>query len=215
MNVATKTLFLEDLVDSARTLIRPGERRILGITGTPGAGKSTLCTALGEALGEDAAVVPMDGFHLANNELVRLGRRERKGAPDTFDVDGYANLLRRLREQPSNAIYAPRFDRALEESIGSAVLIPAGTPLIITEGNYLLYRELGWDRVRDILDEGWYVDISADLRSERLISRRQQYGDTAQDAAAWVDAVDEPNAAIIESTRDHADLIVHLTTTLP
>ena len=114
---------LADLVTRARALMVPGERRILGLIGAPGAGKSTLCAALAGALGDDAAVVGMDGFHLANAELERLGRRQRKGAPDTFDADGYAALLERLRQPVGQTIYAPIFNRDLEESIGSALPI--------------------------------------------------------------------------------------------
>ena len=96
-----------DLVTLARTLMVPGERRLLGIVGTPGAGKSTLCAALTAGLGDQAALVPMDGFHLANQELLRLGRRGHKGAPDTFDADGYAALLGRLRRPEGRTSSAP------------------------------------------------------------------------------------------------------------
>lgn len=129
---------LPQLLARAQAMIVPGERRMLGIVGAPGAGKSTLCAALAGALGDQAALVGMDGFHLANAELLRLGRRGRKGAPDTFDAGGYAALLERLRAEKDQTVYAPTFDRQLEASIGSAVPVPAGTPLILTEGNYLL-----------------------------------------------------------------------------
>lgn len=200
---------LDTLAARARALIVPGERRLLGITGTPGAGKSTLCDALAAALGESACVVPMDGFHLANRELERLGRRDRKGAPDTFDAGGYAALLRRLRTDVESVIYAPYFDRALEESIGSALPVLPRTPLILTEGNYLLQGG-PWQDVRAALDEVWYLDIPDDLRLERLIRRHEQFGRSRADAATWVEAVDQRNAALIEVTRVHADLVVQL-----
>ena len=199
-----------DLVARAATLVVSGERRILGVTGAPGAGKSTLCAALAQALGSDVAVVGMDGFHLANQELERLGRRERKGAPDTFDADGYAALLARLRLEPDETIYAPVFSRELEESIGSAAAVPAGTPLIVTEGNYLLLDSGPWRAVRAHLDAAWFLDLSDEVRQERLVSRHVAFGRPLPEARRWVNQVDGPNAATIQATRDRADLIVQL-----
>lgn len=199
-------LRLDDLVDRARALVATGERRVLGIAGTPGAGKSTVSDALLAALGDDAVLVGMDGFHLANDELVRLGRRDRKGAPDTFDVDGYVALLDRIRA--GRAVYAPRFDRHLEESIGSAVLVPADVPLVITEGNYLLHDAFGWDAVRPRLDEIWFLDIEAGERRERLVARRLSHDHPHDEAVAWVRDVDEANAAVVERGRHRADLVV-------
>src|SRR2546423_8559252 len=128
-----------DLLARAQTLSGGAGRRILGITGAPGAGKSTLARRLVDALSGAAVLVGMDGFHLAQAELERLGRAQRKGAPDTFDGHGYLALLRRLRAAPAGVtVYAPRFDRELEEPISGAIPVPADLPLVITEGNYLL-----------------------------------------------------------------------------
>ncbi len=207
-------LSLAELIERARALARPGARRVLGIAGPPGAGKSTLCAGLLHALDGSAVLVGMDGFHLANAELVRLGRRQRKGAPDTFDVDGYVALLGRLRSQTADVIYGPVFDRALEESIGSAVPVPREVPLVITEGNYLLLDEPGWAGVRDQLDEAWFLDVPAGERVDRLVARRQSFGESADQAEAWVHGVDQANAAIVDSSRGRADLVVHLTTRL-
>ena len=203
---------LDDLIQRARALIGTSRRVILGITGTPGAGKSTLCAALLDTLSQDAVLVGMDGFHLANQELVRLGRRDRKGAPDTFDVDGYTALLRRLREPSDAPIYAPVFNREIEEPIGSAIPVPSNTPLVITEGNYLLLDAHGWEAVHSCLDEAWYLDIDPQLREHRLLMRRQSFGESTANAWAWVRGVDEANASIVESTRGRADLIIHLRT---
>ncbi|WP_347057162.1 nucleoside/nucleotide kinase family protein [Blastococcus sp. HT6-30] len=200
---------LEQLVDRAAALVRPGARRILGITGAPGAGKSTLCAALLDALGERAALVGMDGFHYANAELARLGRVDRKGAPDTFDVDGYVALLRRLRTPPPVAVYAPVFDRALEEPIGSAVPVAPDTPLVLTEGNYLLLDEHGWSAVRPCLDEVWYLDVPPGVRERRLVRRRRSYGHEPEAAEAWVRTVDGRNGRTVETSRSRADLVVH------
>ncbi|THF87294.1 nucleoside/nucleotide kinase family protein [Deinococcus sp. KSM4-11] len=202
---------VDELVVRARALIVPGERRVLGITGTPGAGKSTLCEALASALGEVACVVPMDGFHLANEELRRLGRQDRKGAQDTFDAGGYAALLTRLRQNTGQVVYAPFFNRALEESIGSAIPVPPQTALILTEGNYLLLDEGEWRDVRAAIDEVWYLEIPDDLRLGRLVRRHETFGRSHDDAVAWVASVDQKNAALIEDTRSRADWVIQLT----
>ncbi len=204
--IATATVHLDDLVERARLLAASGERRVLGLAGTPGAGKSTVSDALLAALGSDAVLVGMDGFHLANEELVRLGRRDRKGAPDTFDVDGYVALLDRIRA--GHEVYAPRFDRDLEESIGSAVLVPADVPLVITEGNYLLHEGFGWDAVASRLDEVWFLDVDATERRERLVTRRLSHDHPHDEAVAWVRDVDEANAAVVERGRHRADLVI-------
>ena len=200
----------EQLVERAAALARSGTRRLLGITGAPGAGKSTLCAALRDALGERAALIGMDGFHYANRELRRLGRRDRKGAPDTFDVDGYVALLTRLRTPGPDPVYGPVFDRALEESVGSAVPVPSTTPLVLTEGNYLLLDEHGWGAVRRCLDEVWYLDVPPEVREQRLLRRRLSFGHEPRAAEDWVREVDGRNGRTVESSRSRADLVVHL-----
>jgi pantothenate kinase len=205
----------DDLVARARRLVESGHRRLLGVTGAPGAGKSTLCAALLAGLGQDAALVGMDGFHFANRELARLGRADRKGAPDTFDVDGYAALLGRLRTQTAGVVYAPVFDRELEESIGSAVAVQASTPLVITEGNYLLLDDGGWGAVREHLEEVWFLDVDPAVRERRLVQRRESYGHGSAEAQDWVTRVDERNASVINATRHRADLLVQVSTPPP
>ncbi|WP_231384047.1 nucleoside/nucleotide kinase family protein [Cellulomonas sp. URHD0024] len=208
---AVREMSVDDLVDRARALAGSNRRTLLAITGAPGAGKSTVAAALLRALGDQAVLVGMDGFHLADDELERLGRRERKGAPDTFDVGGYVALLRRLRHQVEPVVYAPRFDRGLEAAIAGAVAVHEDTPLVLTEGNYLLLDDLGWDAVRPCLDEAWYLDVPPDVRSERLVSRRRSFGDAPEDARAWVANVDTANGLIVEATRTRADLVARLT----
>ena len=200
---------VQQLVDRAAALASGG-RRLLGVTGGPGAGKSTVCAALVAALGARVALVGMDGFHYANRELLRLGRRDRKGAPDTFDVDGYVALLQRLRTPPGHTVYGPVFDRDLEESIGSAVPVPPDTPLVLTEGNYLLLRDHGWDAVRPCLDEVWYLDVPPEVRARRLLRRRLSHGHERRAAEDWVRTVDRPNGAVVEASRERADFVVHL-----
>ncbi|MFD3935677.1 nucleoside/nucleotide kinase family protein [Streptomyces sp. NPDC058611] len=187
----------------------PGGRSILGIAGPPGAGKSTVAAKLAEALGPDVAVVvPMDGFHLAGAELVRLGRVDRKGAPDTFDAAGYTALLRRLREPGAHPVYAPAFDRSLEEPIAGSIAVPAHVPLVITEGNYLLHDAGEWARVRPLLDEAWYLAPDDGLRIGRLVDRHVRHGKDPAHARAWVARSDEANARLIAPGRDRADLVL-------
>lgn len=194
-----------DLIEQLHALAA-GPRRLLGVVGPPGAGKSTLAALMAQALGERAQAVPMDGYHLAQVELERLGRAQRKGAPDTFDAAGYAALLRRLRQQgPDETVYAPDFRREIEEPVAGALPVFAATPLVITEGNYLLLDDdPAWAPVADLLDEVWYLDVPADLRLERLAARHMQFGRTREQALAWIAQTDEPNARRIETSAHRA-----------
>jgi pantothenate kinase len=200
----------EAAIGRARSLAAPGRRVLLGITGAPGAGKSTLAAAILAALGDAARVVGMDGFHLAQAELERLGRADRKGAVDTFDAGGYVALLRRLREPAEPVVYAPLFRRDLEEPVGSAVPIPRDVPLVVTEGNYLLADRGGWEPVRALLDVVWFVTAPEAARVERLIARHVAFGRTPEAARAWALGTDQRNAALIEATREGADAVVRL-----
>jgi pantothenate kinase len=153
----------------------------------------------------------MDGFHLANVELQRLRRGERKGAPDTFDSAGYVSLLQRLHHQTATeVVYAPEFRREIEEPIAGAIPIEASAQLLIAEGNYLLLEQHGWGAVSQHLDEVWYVEVPPTLRLERLVARHMQFGRSRQEAMDWVASTDEPNARLIESTRHRAQAIVML-----
>jgi pantothenate kinase len=186
-----------------------GPRRLLGLVGPPGSGKSTLASTLALALGERAQVVPMDGFHLAQVELQRLGRAQRKGAPDTFDAAGYRALLERLRRQkPDEVVYAPDFRRAIEEPVAGALPMFAHTPLVITEGNYLLLDDPAWQGVAEALDEVWYLDVNSAVRLDRLTKRHEQFGRSPEEARDWVQSTDEPNARLIEACRGRAQRVV-------
>ncbi|MEU0830430.1 nucleoside/nucleotide kinase family protein [Streptomyces sp. NPDC005969] len=200
-----------ELSARARRLATPGHRRILGIAGPPGAGKSTLAAQLVDALAGLAVLVPMDGFHLAGAELDRLGRAGRKGAPDTFDAAGYAALLRRLRTPGEEGpVYAPAFDRTLEEPIAGAVPVPPHIPLVVTEGNYLLHDDGPWAPVRGLLDEVWFLDLDPDVRVRRLVDRHVRFGKPRPYAERWVAGSDETNARLVDRGRDRADLVVRL-----
>ena len=192
-------------------LAGPGRRTLVGITGPPGAGKSTVAGRLKARLGPGAALVGMDGFHLAQRELESLGRADRKGAPDTFDSYGYAALLTRLRQNTEPVVYAPLFDRGLEEAIAGAVAIEQGVGVVITEGNYLLLRQDGWSAAAAQLDAVWYLELPDDLRRERLVRRHRSYGRSPESARTWALVRDERNAELIHSHRRLADLVVRVT----
>jgi pantothenate kinase len=203
---------LEDLVSRAAALAGRGERTLLGITGAPGAGKSTLAESLVGRLtagGVPAALVPMDGFHLAQDELERLGRADRKGAPDTFDAAGYAALLGRLRSVDRTAdgtVYAPRFHRDVENAVAGSIPVGPDVTLVVTEGNYLLV----WEPVRALLDEVWFCQVPEEVRLARLVARREGYGQPTEVARHWAYGSDQRNADVVAPSGVHADLLVRL-----
>ena len=202
-------LSLDEAVERAVSLAAGG-RTILGIAGCPGAGKSTVSAAIIDDV-PLSVVVPMDGFHLLNEQLVALGRRDRKGAPDTFDVAGYVALLDRIRHQGTDStMRAPRYDRAASTPVADAIEIDGRAALVITEGNYLLLDAGPWSAVRPLLDEVWYVDVSDDVRVSRLIARHIEFGKSPDEAREWVLRSDETNAALVASTRSRADAVVRL-----
>ncbi len=212
---------VQALLEEVDSLLARAHRVVVGLVGPPGTGKSTVASALVSALeaaGTTAALVPMDGFHLDQRELERLGRAGRKGAPDTFDVAGYVALLRRLREATEPVTYGPRFDRELEQSVGSALAVPSHTRVVVTEGNYLLLdaADLGplsaqdptmqaWGQVRRLLDRCWFVDTDHAVRLSRLIARHVAHGRTPEQAREWVQRTDEPNAVLVRGTRHRGD----------
>ena len=185
--------------------VPPGVR-LLGLCGAPGVGKSTLAAALAERDG--AVVVPLDGFHLPQAELVRRGTRDRMGAPETFDAEGYAELLGRIRA--GEGVRAPGFDRQVEEPVPARVLVPAGAPLVVTEGNYLLLDDPRWRAVRAQLDAVWHLRTDDVVRRQRLLARHVAFGKTPAEAAAWVSRVDDANSRLVEAVAHRADEVVDL-----
>ncbi|BBZ27653.1 nucleoside/nucleotide kinase family protein [Mycolicibacterium madagascariense] len=190
-------------------LERSANRLIVGITGPPGTGKSTFAQFLLRTIGSTAAFVPMDGFHLSNRQLERLGRRDRKGAPDTFDVDGYLATLRRAAAADRD-VYVPDFDRRLDEPVAAGLVVPAEARLVITEGNYLALADGAWGSVRGEIDRLYYLGGPPEVRRERLIARHVAGGRTPCDAAKWVDVVDQPNADLIAGTESCCDVTLYV-----
>lgn len=202
-------LSVASAIERAATLATR-RRVVLGIAGCPGAGKSTLSAALTAGVAS-SVVVPMDGFHMSNDDLVRLGRRKRKGAPDTFDVAGYVALLQRLRAQsPGVVVTAPRYDRAASAPLPDAIIVEPDVALVVTEGNYLLLDAEPWCAVRPLLDEVWYVEIDDAVRVPRLIARHIEFGKSPEAAREWVMRSDEANAVVVAASRSRADAVVRL-----
>jgi len=198
----------DHLATRIERLLATGERVILGIAGAPGAGKSTLAEAVVAHFGERAVWVPMDGFHLADVELTRLGRLDHKGAIDTFDGYGYLAMLQRLRARLAHIVYAPGFERDLEQAIAGSIPVFPETQLVVTEGNYLLDDDPPWPAVRDVMSEVWFIVADHHLRVRRLVARHAQFGKTPERAEVWVRDKDELNTLRIERCRHKADLVV-------
>ncbi|MCU1425540.1 MAG: fructose transporter [Microbacteriaceae bacterium] len=215
---AGASVALDDLARRAIALIPRQGRVILGIAGSPGAGKTTLAIGLArrvnemlaEIEGADAAAVhlPMDGYHLANSTLTRLGIRDRKGAIDTFDGWGFLSLLRRLVVETDHTVYAPSFDRTVDEGIAGEIAVTPGVRLVVVEGNYLLADVEPWAQIAEVLAESWFCETSEAERLRRLVDRHTRHGRSARAAEEWATSVDGANALLIEGTRTRADLVV-------
>lgn len=199
-------MLLSAALDAVDPLLTAGARTIVGIVGPPGVGKSTLATALAGAR-EDAVAVGMDGFHLSNAELERLGLADRKGAPQTFDAAGFVALIRRIRTG-GELVYAPAYSRVLHESIGGVIPVPEQTRLVVVEGNYLLLPQAPWSALRPLLDLTIYLEAPEGVRVAGLLKRQRARGLDEAGARDWVFRSDEANARLIAETRTAADVVL-------
>ena len=214
---------IDQLAGMVNGILTHRVRAVVGLAGSPGAGKSTVGAALVDRLGPSAVLLPMDGFHLPQAELVRLGRRDRMGAPDTFDVDGFVATLEAVGAQGAAsrfgnsgvAVLAPGFDREIEEPVPGAIAITPEFSTVVVEGNYLLLDGSlegtgGWERVEPLLDMTVFVEVDHDVRVERLVARHVAFGKTPADARAWVLGSDEANARVIEASAVRAEHTLRL-----
>jgi pantothenate kinase len=202
-----------DLLARDAIALADESRAILGIAGSPGAGKSTLVDLLvariGAVEGTDwVAHVPMDGFHLADAQLDRIGARGRKGAPDTFDAAGYAHLLERVKREVDEPVYVPGFDRTLEQPLAAALVVLPSARLVVTEGNYLLLDDPHWVRARRAMDAVWFVASEESERIERLVARHVEFGKMPEEARAWVATRDQRNSELVAGTVGKADRVI-------
>ena len=189
------------IADAARD--RP--RFVFGLAGPPGSGKSTVAARLADALG--AVVVPMDGFHLDNTELDRLGLSDVKGAPETFDADGFVRLVEQLTHT-TEPVLAPSFDRLTDRTVDGAITVDPDDHIVIVEGNYLLLEPPPWAALRELFDRTGYLDVDDATRFERLVARHVSHGRSPEDAREFVRTSDEANAVIVAATRHRADVVI-------
>ena len=198
-----------DLID--QTLKSTTHRVLFGVVGKPGAGKSTVVESVKKRFpGQEVAIIPMDGYHLSDEVLISQGKRDRKGAPDTFDAPRFTKLLQDVKVNSDSEIRFPIFHREIEASVEGEGVIPPEAKVVITEGNYLLSTEHGWAGVKELLDQSFYIEIDDEIRLQRLIDRHIRYGKSPEAAKAWSLGSDETNARFIATTKDLASAIINL-----
>ena len=205
-----KTITEDDLIGHLAH-VREGDRHIVAIAGPPGSGKSTLAETLESRLNAKmagyAAIFQMDGFHYDDLVLVPRGLRPRKGAPETFDVDGFAHMLGRLRSNAEREIAVPVFDRSLEIARAGARVIPQSVRLLIVEGNYLLLDRNGWNSLG--FNTTVMLEVPRETLRQRLIDRWIQHAKSAEQIALQVDSNDMINVDLVQTASRAADYCIH------
>ena len=203
---------IELLFEQIQTLLdSQSARSLIGIVGKPGAGKSTVVEEIEKRYKpNEVSIIPMDGFHLSNEELIELGRRDRKGAPDTFDVEGFISLIKKVKHESQVDHKFPIFHREIEASVSDEGAVPKESKVVVIEGNYLFSEDHNWSGVFPLLDHTWFIEIDDEVRIERLIARHIRYGKTPEEAENWSRGSDETNARFIELTAHRASNIIKL-----
>lgn len=203
---------IELLFEQIQSLLNgQNPRTLIGIVGKPGAGKSTVVEEISKKFdSKTVSIIPMDGFHLSNEELISLGRRDRKGAPDTFNVEGFTSLIKRVKSDSKVDHMFPIFHREIEASIADEGMVPKESKVVVIEGNYLFSEAHGWNGIYPLLDHSWFIEIDDEIRIERLIARHVRYGKTREEAEAWSRGSDETNARFIGLTANRAENRINL-----
>ena len=201
------------LFDQIQSLLQStSPRSIIGIVGKPGAGKSTVVSEIEKRFDpSQVCVIPMDGYHLSNETLIELGRRDRKGAPDTFATKAFISLISKVKNDHTSEHRFPIFHREIEASKKDEGIVPIGAKVIVIEGNYLFSEEHNWNGVFPLLDHTWFIEIDNEVRMQRLIARHVKYGKTPEEAEYWSRGSDEANAQYIELTAHRAAGVIKLT----
>lgn len=194
-----------DLASWIRRQSNGADRYLFGIAGPPGSGKSTLAELLGNDLG--APVVPMDGFHLPTAVLRERDQLDVKGAPETFAATDFVALVSALRD-PSRVVGCPAFDRTIDEPIADRIRVAPDDVVVIVEGNYLLLDRPPWSALSALFDAIAYLDVPGEIRFRRLVGRHVEFGRSRADAEAFVLRSDTANAALVEASRQRADLVI-------
>lgn len=204
----------DDLAETAagHLLTLPGPRSLIAIAGPPGAGKSTLAEHIRarlEAAGRRAAVVPMDGFHLDNSVLSARGLLHRKGAPETFDAQGFCHLVARIAAGEGEVIY-PVFDRRRDLAVAGAGVLSAEVEFVLFEGNYLLLRDEPWAALARHWTFSIWIEAPLSTLEARLMTRWFAEGFAEPEARARLDDNDLPNVRLVCDHSAVADLVLRL-----
>src|SRR3569623_1867943 len=199
--------------EAAKLLALPG-RTVLGVAGGPGTGKSTLARQLVEALGDVAAYVPMDGFHMKHAKLEGLGTVADKGMPHTFEGAAFADFLERLKNATSD-MNGPGYSRKIEDVVDDAFTVPATTRLLVVEGNYLLLATAPWWRVKPLLDRSVFIEVPRETVRARLMKRHAEEGLFSEERnRAHIERVDLPNYDTVMRSKPRADIAIEIVTTV-
>jgi pantothenate kinase len=188
-----------------------GQRQLIAICGAPGSGKSTLVEVLNNTINAHAegscAIVPMDGFHFDDAVLRERDLLHRKGAPETFDIDGLIHLHRRLSDNQDQSVAVPLFDRDNELSRAAARIIPRSVQTVLIEGNYLLLDQPGWLQLAPFYTLTIQLDVPLHELKRRLMERWDEQGLSFQEAQTKVQGNDMPNAKLVLAQSRAPDIV--------